>query len=347
MIAALLLTFAGCGGPLPALTITGDCEEFNLTRNMPLAEAIELAGPRAAGFDILLIGSDGLVARVSGDEISGCALVYSRENAWELRSELHPPSANVKNLALVAIVGPQDTRALLRLLKEEGTSTKNNRSVTVYTTLVITKTAADALRFLERGERVLVIEPDGLGWEMLQRADAPFLQSLRAERALACYPPISPVGLASMLTGVTPDIHGIRDRENREMACEDIFAKAVKLGKTSAYIESRNALIKTSIAPVLSLNDEEVYENARKNLASDLLFVHFHEIDDTAQQYGPYARQTLQKIREIDGYVQALAQDFDGRVIITADHGLHEAPDGGGYHGDFKSEDMIVPYIIK
>jgi hypothetical protein len=32
-------------------------------------------------------------------------------------------------------------------------------------------------------------------------------------------------------------------------------------------------------------------------------------------------------------------------VIITSDHGMHST-DTGGYHGVFRYEDMIVPYII-
>ena len=49
----------------------------------------------------------------------------------------------------------------------------------------------------------------------------------------------------------------------------------------------------------------------------------------------------------IDDYVHVLAEGFDGRMIITADHGLHETPEGGGEHGVFSKEDMIVPYIVK
>ena len=352
IIAAMLFAFAGCGAtPLPALTITGDCEEYSVTANMLLEEAIALARPRAEKFDVLLMGSDGLIAQISGDEMDGCALVYSSENAWELKSELHPPSARAKNLALVAVVNvSEDTEAFLRLLKKEGASAKNGRGVTVYTTRMITAVSDDALRFLEQGERVMVIELDGLGWEMLRNADAPYLKSLQPKEALVCYPPISPVGLASMLTGATPDVHGIHDRENREMACEDLFTKAAAMGKTCAYIEGSHALLNTSVKPVLSLNDEEVCANAREAMVAnpdlELVFAHFHGIDEKAHDYGPYDEQTMVKISEIDFYVRVLVEGYDGRVIITADHGLHETEDGGD-HGIFSAEDMIVPYIIK
>jgi hypothetical protein len=372
VIAALLLTCMSCGAAAHPLEITGDCEGYTLTNGAPLAEIIRLSKPRAEEFDVLLMGNDGMVARVAGDELDGCAVMYSRENLWEIKSELHPPSARVKFLDRVVVV-PKDEqvgqlllRDTLYLLKEEGTSRKNGRSVTVYTTrmtvplpggeadliedlpdLTITETYRDALGSLRRDERVLIIELDGLGWEMLQRADAPFLASLQPQRALACYPPISPTGLASMLTGESPDKHGVRDRETRGMNCEDLFAKAEALGKASAYVEGSHALLQTSLAPVLSLGDEETLTNAQQALAQspDLLFVHFHGIDDAAHKYGPYGAQTLEAIKANDGYVRALCEGFDGRVIVTADHGLHKTPEGGN-HGEYLTEDMIVPYII-
>jgi len=214
------------------------------------------------------------------------------------------------------------------------------------TALTITQTFHDAVQALEQGQRVMIIELDGLGWEMLQRAEAPYLKSMQPQKALACYPPISPVGLASMLTGELPAAHGVRDRDTRELACEDLFAKAKAMGKTCAYVEGSHALLRTSLAPELSLNDAEVFSNARKHLASDLLFVHFHEIDETAHAHGPYAEETLQKTSEIDGYVRALCEEFGGRVIVTADHGLHETRDGGD-HGKRLPEDMEVPYAFK
>ena len=370
LFAVLLLCMGGC--LRLALRITGECEGYFASSGMSLEEAVARAKPRAEKFDVLLMGYDGMIARVSGEELDGCELVYSRENLWEIKSEPHPPSARVKGLARIAIVGEGEPVGqlllddALYLLKEEGTSRKNGRGVTVYTTrlrvpaapveriddlpeLMITQTYTDAMEALKRDERVMIIELDGLGWEMLERADAPFLKSLGPERALVCWPPISPTGLASMLTGVTADGHGVRDRESREMACEDIFAKAQAMGKACAYIEGSHALLGTSLRPVLSLGDEAVYENARKALAGepDLLFVHFHEIDETAHGYGPYAQETLLKIGEIDGHVRALCEGFGGRVIITADHGLHETQEGGGDHGEYRAEDMAVPYIMK
>ena len=160
LAAVLLLAFAGCGRPLHILWIEGDCEGLAISDSFHmefgLGDTIALAQPRAEEFDLLLMGGDGLVARIPGDDLSGCTLAYSKEYAWELRSESHPPSANIKNLAQIAVVSTsEDSHAVrfvnggevrsltagqlllhdnLRVLREEGTSHKNGRSVTVYTT---------------------------------------------------------------------------------------------------------------------------------------------------------------------------------------------------------------------
>jgi len=434
-VAALLLALAGCGGASHTLEIIGDCEGYTISAGVPLEQAIALSRPRAEEFDLLLMGGDGLIARIPGDDLAGCRLIYSKEYAWELHSKNHPPSANIKNLANIAVVSAsEDLRAVrfvsgggaqaltagqlllrdhLRVLQEEGVSHLNGRSVTVYTThwrvpladilpegdsfcamgfsgeamffrgpegcylesgknvvglllpdgrilndlagvmagppgFLITEAYADALHFLEQGERVMILELDGLGWEMLQRADAPYLKALQPRQALACYPPNSPAGLAAMLTGATPDANGIHGRENRVPACGDLFAKTEGLGKTCAYVEGNHTLIRTSLAPMLSLSDAETFANALQALAQnpDLLFVHFHGIDDAAHEYGPHAEQTLQKIQETDRYAQTLCEGFGGRVVITADHGLHGTEEGGN-HGEFLPEDMLVPYVIK
>ncbi|MDR0531317.1 MAG: alkaline phosphatase family protein [Oscillospiraceae bacterium] len=215
----------------------------------------------------------------------------------------------------------------------------------------ITETAKDALHLLEQGERVLIIELDGFGFAMLERAGeayAPYLSSLGARRAMACYPPVSAVGLAAMLTGVTPDENGIHSRSDREMTRPDLFANAAAKGKTCAYVEGRHAVINTSLAPVLSIHDADTFENAKEALAKqpDLLFVHFHGIDDAAHANGPLAEPTLAAIQAVDGYVEALCGAFGGRVIITADHGLHATKEGGS-HGEFLEEDLVVPYIMQ
>jgi hypothetical protein len=211
---------------------------------------------------------------------------------------------------------------------------------------LITQLFHDALRFLEQGEQVLAVKLDGLGWNML--GYAPFIRSLNPRRALSVYPPVTPAGLASALTGATPNVHGIQGRGERTLAVEDIFEAAARLNKNSVHIGARNSFINTSLAPQLTLSDADAFMLARHIMDDlpDFLFIHFKEIDLTAHEFGPHAPQTQEIIAEIDDYVRVLVERFDGRVIIASDHGLHETEDGGN-HGMFLPEDMIVPYWVR
>lgn len=210
----------------------------------------------------------------------------------------------------------------------------------------------DTLALVKNGHRVLVIELDGYGLMMMDSEAMPFLTSHAFDTALAAFPPISPVGLATMLTGKQPREHGITSRDTREVKCPDLFRALSDMGLKARYIEGDSALIKTSLAPILSpdLNgilgtDDEVFENAMSADAADFMFVHFHGIDDVATAKGPYSPEVKERMRVTDEYVRALAENFSGKVIVTADHGLHEDGDGGA-HGEYTREDMLVPYFI-
>ena len=225
----------------------------------------------------------------------------------------------------------------------------------------ITSAFNDALYALERGDRVLLILLDGWGWEKFayHASAQPFLSSLNPESAIAVYPPMTPVGLASVLTGVQPEIHGIQSRNDRQLSDDvtDIFAEAARLGKTAIFVQGATNVIETSLFPLLSPDadglygtDNEVFENAKRNLDADLLFVHFKGIDDTGHTYGPFSEEVGARLALIDEYIHYLAGNWGhGTVIITADHGMHQTHDDPhrlGNHYRFCHEDIIVPYII-
>ncbi|WP_414732242.1 alkaline phosphatase family protein [Acetobacterium carbinolicum] len=219
----------------------------------------------------------------------------------------------------------------------------------------ITDVASDTIHQLDKGNNVMVIELDGLSWTMLKTAGeqgkAPYLASLTAQQALSVYPPISPVGLAAMITGTLPSSNGIKDREVMDFNGTDIFERALTLGKTVAYIEGDIKMLNTSIEPVLSVNegdqDSQVFKNSQKAITekNQLIFTHFHSIDDDATTYGPYSQEAIEQIFEVDRMVLKLTREFKGTVIITADHGLHPTSSGGS-HGRICYEDMQVPYIV-
>lgn len=218
----------------------------------------------------------------------------------------------------------------------------------------------------ESSEKVMLIITDGFSWIQanIYENDLDILKaSLSKGCATSTYNAISPVALASMLTGQPPSHTGINFSVNKTRAVlkpypPDVFYLAKYMYEFDdreikmKYIEGNGNLIITSIDPIYSLSDNEAYENAKTAISegTDLIVVHFHEIDDVNHQYGPLSQEAKIKCIEIDSYVKDLKMQFDGKVIVVSDHGHMEFvnEDGNiyGAHGYFDYQDMYVPYFV-
>ncbi len=223
----------------------------------------------------------------------------------------------------------------------------------------IADTFYDAEHYLETGERVLIFLIDGFGYHqytyVVEHGLLPFMSTLQpAKQALSVYRPVTNAGMAAMITGVGPEKNGVYSRAQKDMLVPDIFTIAEKTGKKSLLIEGDIKILNTGVEPILNLDtngngtkDDEIFTTAMENLSTDisLMFVHFHGVDDLGTEYGDLADETLDFITLVDGYIAQLVQGWSGKVIITADHGMHQIP-GGGLHGVARFEDLIVPYII-
>ncbi len=210
---------------------------------------------------------------------------------------------------------------------------------------------------LKNGKDVTVIELDGMGCAAFdffanKGSIIPPEAWGKYEKASVMFRPVSQPGLAAMLAGEDGSKTGILDRSDREPKTGDIFTKATEMKKTCAYIEGDGALIKTSQEPVINvdsnkngLTDDEVFDAAMKTSDDkpNLMFVHFHGIDDVSHDKGPYSHEALTTIKQVLDYSVQILEKREGRVIITADHGQHNAGEGGD-HGKCIPEDMFVPY---
>lgn len=217
----------------------------------------------------------------------------------------------------------------------------------------------DTLHYLEKGKRVLIILLDGFGYHQYHYAVdngfAPFLAGYKkAKKAISVYRPVTNAGLAATLTGQGPEKNGVYSREQKDLKTVDIFEKVSNSGGRNLYIEGNIKILNTSIEPVLNPDyngngstDDEVFAAARGKLDKgyNLIYVHFHGIDDYGHDYGDLDEKTMQKIKETDSYLKKLIENWQGKVIITADHGMHST-DGGGDHGFVRYEDLIIPYIL-
>lgn len=216
----------------------------------------------------------------------------------------------------------------------------------------------DALRFIENGQNVMVIFLDGFSYAQYEYAIndglTPYLASLpRAEKATTYFKPVTNVGFAAMITGTGPDENGIHDRSFRNLSTS-IFTILNEKGLKSLLIEADIRILDHGANEILNTDrnkngsiDDEVFERAMKESDKEYnyMLVHFHKIDDCGHSSGPFGEETLDQIRMSDKYVDELISSFSGKIIVTADHGMHKTETGGS-HGQARFEDFIVPYLI-
>lgn len=213
---------------------------------------------------------------------------------------------------------------------------------------------------IDADKKVMFILPDGFSWQQANLFEND-LNTLKASRAQGCatstHLSISPVALAAIVTGQSPFVNGVHFDQDESRAVlkpkvPDIFDYAVSRDKSVSYLEGCGNLIVTNVLPSYGLSDRQTYENAKAAIAADkdLIFVHFHEIDDTNHKYSAISAQSKAKCMEIDGYIADLKAQFNGKIIIVPDHGHNvlydENNNAYGKHGMFTNFDMYIPYFI-
>lgn len=217
----------------------------------------------------------------------------------------------------------------------------------------------DTANYLKNDEDVLFIFIDGFAYHQyeyaLEKNLIPFLASKeKAKKATTVYRPVTNAGFAAMITGKPPIENGVYSRAQRQLKVDSIFKLAKDLNKKSILIEGDIAILDTEIPPVLNLDrdgdgntDNEVFESAMDAIGKDynFVFVHFHGVDDQGHTYGDLAKETMDTISKNDQYVARLVENWKGKVIVTADHGMHSTKDAGN-HGEFRYEDLIIPYMV-
>lgn len=227
--------------------------------------------------------------------------------------------------------------------------------------------AKRADKWLEGGERVMIIYVDGLGrdayWSALEAGLVPNLAALDQSFCAAVYPTITPVNYAAMVTGEPPKTNGVTGRGIHQIACETIFDRAAAAGLRSFVSEGDTQILalpgaEMELSPDLNGNgtgDDEILDCALEHTDVSLLFVHFHGVDDASHAYGPGSPEADAAIADADARCGKLLAAWDGRVVILADHGQHVQDGTGdpayadrrGTHGDFAPSDIFVPFLTR
>lgn len=299
--------------------------------------ALLLCGCGAERYDFTVIDENGAheESMVRGDMVSGPALVYTAEG------EVFREEGYKLAEPLTGIITDPPEKTLMDVYE----------------------LAAEAL---DAGERVLIIYIDGLGWDSYEKAlddgAVPNLAPLYAEKAASMYPTITPVNYAAMVTGHCPAENGVTERGIHTISCETIFDYALSLGLSSYVSEGDTQILalpgaELELSPDLNgdgTGDDEIFGCAMEAADGyELLFVHFHSVDDASHEFGPGSPEARQALVQADAWCGELMSVWDGRVIVTSDHGQHENDGTGdaayagrsGTHGDFAPSDIFVPLL--
>ncbi len=227
-------------------------------------------------------------------------------------------------------------------------------------------------------KKVLLIGLDGVRVDVLDAADTPHIDSLRREgvysaRARNVLPTVSGPNWSSMLTGVTPERHGVRSndfRGNAYAAFPDFLTRLEQVDSafaTFAVVDwpplgttaSGGPVISDAIDRKVNLNgdalgyaeaDARSVQVAVEVLATedpDAAFVYLGNIDVVGHETGSLSAAYRESIEQADAYVGALLAALrrratydreDWLLLISTDHGRR---DDGGHGGESELERTI------
>lgn len=216
----------------------------------------------------------------------------------------------------------------------------------------------------ERARRVLLVSIDGLAPWVLEQTPTPFLDGLAAEgfaarRAETVVPAITMTSHASMLSGLSPDEHGVffnRYQPWSEFRAPTLFTDCAKAAlrcglfagkrKFAHFAENEPGVERYAFAE----DAAGVLEAARAWSAEadpDLLVVHLAEVDLVGHAEGWGSDAQAAAVEDLDAQLGAFVEAWRGQsarsavVLVTADHGGL----GTRHHQDLP-ENRRIPWIL-
>ncbi|MDP2965961.1 MAG: alkaline phosphatase family protein [Pelolinea sp.] len=216
-------------------------------------------------------------------------------------------------------------------------------------------------------DHVVLIFLDGFGYSIYEKAlQDNLLENLPkaslTKKALTVFPPRTSIISAAILTGLPPYENGVYETGLRKTEATTIFDLISNAGLKSIAVEGESLSFNLRNTEVIlsgdkdsnGSTDDNVFSNVNAVIKShmlDLLWIHFHGIDDLGHTFGPGSQRVDDKIVEIDAYVGKIMDSLPENTLIIAfaDHGMHSVTEEGrlGNHGNLIYDDMVIPIFFE
>ncbi|MDF1518880.1 MAG: alkaline phosphatase family protein [Brevefilum sp.] len=221
------------------------------------------------------------------------------------------------------------------------------------------------VRLTESGvwDHAVMIFLDGLNYDILtsliDTGKLPFFKQLNGiQQGITVFPPITTSSSAALLTGTPPKENGVYGYGYRTTTTTTLFDLFAEQGKSVTAVEGHSLAFNLRNAETILSGDRDengftndnVFENSLEVIRSnmpDLLYIHFHDIDEMGHQYGPFSSEYETAIIQVDSYLEEIFTRLPEDTLITifGDHGMHKTEDGGN-HGTLTAADLIIPIIF-
>ena len=175
-------------------------------------------------------------------------------------------------------------------------------------------------------------------------------------------PCVTPVAYASVFSGASPEVHGIRKYEKPILTVPTIFDTFAEAGKSVAIVAKNGCTVdsifrKRKIDYYSTRDDARAFEITRKLLADDeydLIVSYYSYYDNRSHKTGCNSPESVAALKTAVEYFKTLVADtekfwkkYPRAVVWVPDHGNHTVDECTGSHGKNIPEDMLVNHYYR
>ena len=215
-------------------------------------------------------------------------------------------------------------------------------------------------------EKILIFCPDACGNIHREKYPEKFarVEKLAGFRfkSTSVMASVTPVCFATIFSGASPEVHGIKKYEKPVLTVETLFDVLAKAGKNVAVL-SRNGcsidkIFRDRQVDFFSFRtDAAIHKQTRKLLEDsdyDVIVSYYMDYDALSHRNGPHSEIAVNALETGVQYFETLVadtekywKDFNRTVIWAPDHGNHVIDETSGGHGMNIPEDMVVNHFYR